>query len=241
MRSRKLLGRKFQSIMHRPLRRKKEARELKKSLLFSAERKPFRGGPSTSSGPKYGGGQYRSPLAGLYDSRYERETSHGQPSQEVIQSSQVFNPIHTRKVKFTSKRPTDKEGEGFGREKTHTRGSNSARNHKLRFRGSCPGDRISKPRGKVSEIPNKLLKDNSGPTILKYISGVELEFDRTPIQKQGIKNPHFSVLERENIDLEIGKLLEKGAIEEVSPEEGQFVGHLFLREKKSEGSVPYST
>ena len=223
--------------MHRSLRRKKEARELKKSLLFSAERKPFRGGPSNSSGPKYGGGQYRSPLAGLYDSRYEGKYSQDQPSQEVTQSSQVFSSKYTRKVKFTSKKPNQKEGGGSGRESKHARGSNSARDQTLRFRGPCPRDRISKSRGKVSKIPNKLAKINSRSHDIKIHFRGRIGVRQNPSTETRDKKPTLQCPGKGKHRFGNRETVRKGSYRESEPR-GRTVCRSFVLERKEEPGVP---
>ena len=161
MRSRKLLGRKFQSFMHRSLKRKREVRELKKSLFLSTDKKPFRGGPSTTSGQKYGEGQYRSPLAGLYDSRYERKNNQEKSSQESTQVNQMFGTNYASMVSFTNNNPTNKKGGGFGRKCKVAKGLNSSRDNKLRFWGPCRTNKIPKTRGQVGGGESKELGENN--------------------------------------------------------------------------------
>ena len=91
LRGRKLLGTKFQKIVKKSLKKRNDAKELKRSL-DSTERKPFQNRPSTSI--QFEGrrpNEYRSPLAGLYEPnrRYEQnrqgdsQASVNTPSQET--------------------------------------------------------------------------------------------------------------------------------------------------------------
>ena len=97
MKSKKLLGSKFQRIIQKTIKKKREARELKRDLLFSSQaNKPFRSGPSSHD--KAGGGQqqrrnqqdfkYRSPLQGLYQGNGRYESSQGVVKQTIDPFSQ---------------------------------------------------------------------------------------------------------------------------------------------------------
>ena len=79
----------------------------------------------------------------------------------------------------------------------------------------------------------KITKD---PVILNFVSGVQLEFLEEPIQTHPLINPKYNLVEKQNIYEEVRKLLEKGAIEIAQPVEGQYMGNLFLRNKKAGAS-----
>ena len=92
-----------------------------------------------------------------------------------------------------------------------------------------------KPGGRLKLFRKNWGKITKGPQILSYVSGVELEFTKKPFRKLPPNSPKFGLKEQENIEVELEKLLKKGAIKQVQPMENQFVGNLFLREKKSGG------
>ena len=65
------------------------------------------------------------------------------------------------------------------------------------------------------------------------MSGYKIEFISEPFQ---VKKPHgtaFSVEEKKLIDLEVQKMLQKGAIRRASFNPRQFVSNLFIIPKKS--------
>ena len=75
------------------------------------------------------------------------------------------------------------------------------------------------------------------PFVLSMVKGVELDFLHTPVQSHypGCLVPDH---EKELVDIEISKLLQKGVIEEVDPCEGQFILNIFLRPKKNGSMRP---
>ena len=69
--------------------------------------------------------------------------------------------------------------------------------------------------------------------VLQAVSGYKIEFICEPFQ---VRKPHgiaFSVKEKKFIDLEVQKMLQKGAIRCVSFNPRQFVSNLFIIPKKS--------
>lgn len=60
------------------------------------------------------------------------------------------------------------------------------------------------------------------------LEGYKIPFIQTPVQKLPAKNRNLSYNDEKIIELEIKKLLEKGAIEECIPCENQFVSRFFL-------------
>ena len=76
------------------------------------------------------------------------------------------------------------------------------------------------------------------PYVLSQVSGVSLEFQANPVQSKEPRVPKFNKKEMSNINLEVNKMLKQGVIEQTNPSEDQFVGHLFLRPKKSGGFRP---
>ena len=70
--------------------------------------------------------------------------------------------------------------------------------------------------------------------ILDYVKGVKIEFDNFPVL---YNHPivRFSDPEHKLIDLEMGKFLSSGIIEEVTHCSGEYISHIFSVPKKSEG------
>ena len=67
--------------------------------------------------------------------------------------------------------------------------------------------------------------------ILSCVEGYKLEFDSTPPQKSHSFQPKFSVEESIAIDSELVRLLHIGAIERCDHEQGEFISHIFARQK----------
>ena len=65
-----------------------------------------------------------------------------------------------------------------------------------------------------------------------------IDWVSTPVQVREPFTPKFSGTECHNLDLEIQKMLAKGAITISSQEQGQFVSHLYLRPKKDRSQRP---
>lgn len=70
------------------------------------------------------------------------------------------------------------------------------------------------------------------PLILTQVRGVQLDLITPPVQRKPPNWPPSSPSEQVLMDTEIQKLLDKGAIIQTSPTNGQFLSHLFLRKKK---------
>ena len=87
--------------------------------------------------------------------------------------------------------------------------------------------------GKVSTCLNKWQELTSDTWILQTVSGYHIEFFHQPFQEFLPKLPNWSVEQSECISKEIDNLLQKGAIVQVVPEQGQFLSNLFLVQKKN--------
>jgi ribonuclease HI len=80
----------------------------------------------------------------------------------------------------------------------------------------------------------KLTQDR---VILNMVTGCPIPFAQSPSPTTTF-TPKFSLEETKLITQEVQAMIEKGAIIEVSPRDDQFVGHIFLREKKDGGQRP---
>lgn len=73
----------------------------------------------------------------------------------------------------------------------------------------------------------------SDPIILRYVTGVKIEFKSNIMPQQHYRRPSmFNVKESAIVQSEIDKLITKGVIVPSSPEMGDFVSTIFLRPKK---------
>ena len=68
--------------------------------------------------------------------------------------------------------------------------------------------------------------------ILDIVSGYQLDFSEIPHQQKPPTPFNLSEEEERLVDLEVEKLLRKGAIEEVEPCENQFLSNIFTIPKK---------
>lgn len=91
--------------------------------------------------------------------------------------------------------------------------------------------------GRVKAFAANWERITQDPTILKMAIGCPIPFDHTPRQGSGF-SPRFSREQTLLISKEINDLLLKGAIVETQESQGQFVGHIFLREKKDGSQRP---
>ena len=78
----------------------------------------------------------------------------------------------------------------------------------------------------------------SDPWVLQTTKGYHLELTELPRQSRDPFWPKFSQVQRRQLDVEIQKLLNKGAIERAVESSGQFLSFLFLREKKDGSQRP---
>ena len=69
------------------------------------------------------------------------------------------------------------------------------------------------------------------------VKGLEIDWLQTPPPSFS-KGPKFSIIQMQEIDSEVSKMLEKQAIEPVNPTPGQVVSHLFLAPKKDGSKRP---
>ncbi|CAC5414483.1 unnamed protein product [Mytilus coruscus] len=74
--------------------------------------------------------------------------------------------------------------------------------------------------------------------ILQIVQGYKLEFYTLPLQRQPPQYPMFNREQKDSLNQEIQKLLEKGAIQPVHQEQIQFLSCMFLVPKKDEGNRP---
>ena len=74
--------------------------------------------------------------------------------------------------------------------------------------------------------------------ILDIVSGYQLDFSEIPHQQKPPTPFNLSEEEERLVDLEVEKLLRKGAIEEVEPCENQFLSNIFTIPKKGEERRP---
>ena len=75
------------------------------------------------------------------------------------------------------------------------------------------------------------------PYVLDIVKGLKIDFFQEPPQKKEF-NPIFSKAQKQQITMEVSKMLEKKAAQIVDPSQGQFVSHIFLATKKSGGVRP---
>ncbi|CAC5413118.1 unnamed protein product [Mytilus coruscus] len=74
--------------------------------------------------------------------------------------------------------------------------------------------------------------------ILQIVQGYKLEFYTLPLQRQLPQYPMFNREQKDYLNQEIQKLLEKGAIQPVHQEQTQFLSCMFLVPKKDGGNRP---
>ena len=71
--------------------------------------------------------------------------------------------------------------------------------------------------------------------ILNVIAGIEIPFESLPTQINAPPQIRCSDIEKQAVNHEIHKFIEKGIVHEVSPCEGQYISQIFSRPKKSGG------
>jgi len=76
------------------------------------------------------------------------------------------------------------------------------------------------------------------PFVLSTIAGVKLVFNSHPVRASMPRDFGMSDDEKRLVDKEIQGMIEKGAVIEVQPCEGQFVSNIFLRPKKNGSMRP---
>ena len=74
--------------------------------------------------------------------------------------------------------------------------------------------------------------------VLKMIEGVPIPFVEPPRQAKAPSHTFHNQLERPVIEQEIAEMLQKGAIQVVSPLKGEFISTVFLVKKKDGGNRP---
>jgi hypothetical protein len=85
--------------------------------------------------------------------------------------------------------------------------------------------------GSISSHVNQWLKITRDPWIIAMVQGVSIPLDFLPCQDWVPFPYRLSVSERPIMDREVQKLLDKGVVEEVEHEEGEFISSVFLRPK----------
>ena len=208
MKSKRLLGKKFQQIVAASLKRKKQARELKQSIFKApAEKKPFRQGPSD----RYKGaeGQQRSPLAGVYNDRYEnsfsQECSDNKSRQECSentrnQGNNKDRKKPTNKTLFGLKRKGETSISTVPKQSQSTKSSKSSketsrkhtgppRNIKLKLGWNKQPNTVPKTRGSTETIPKKLEENNERPDHSKLRLGGRNRILKTSGTKEPSQRP----------------------------------------------------
>ncbi len=96
--------------------------------------------------------------------------------------------------------------------------------------------------GKIGGLVKKTLKNwekiTTDKTILNMVKGCTIQFIGTPPTNLKTHQSRFSNQERQLITTEVEEMKRKGAIAEVSPTSGQFLGHIFLRPKRDGSQRP---
>ena len=92
------------------------------------------------------------------------------------------------------------------------------------------------PGGRLSHYISNWRLITNDPWVLQIVQGYQIEWLSKPVQKQYPFTPKYSKHQTHQIDIEVRKLLVKGAIVETEETQDQFVGHLFLTPKK-DGSM----
>ena len=96
----------------------------------------------------------------------------------------------------------------------------------------------SSPAGRLQFFSHEWQKLTSDQVILSYVTGCKIEFQDTPVQLSMPTPIPFNQAERGVMDIEIGKLLEKGVIRTSVREHGEYVSNIFTRPKKNGSHRP---
>ena len=92
--------------------------------------------------------------------------------------------------------------------------------------------------GRLQFFLENWLKVTRDHYIIQLVKGYKLELESQPFQNHSPGQPSFSSKEKMALDKEVNKLVEKRAIEIVSPMSNQFISHMFLVPKKDGGMRP---
>jgi len=87
--------------------------------------------------------------------------------------------------------------------------------------------------GRIKFFTQNWRKISNDPEIIQITQGYRIDFETTPHQRRPMASPRFSPKEQTLIDIEVAEMLKKGAISIAETSDNQFVGHVFLREKKN--------
>ena len=89
--------------------------------------------------------------------------------------------------------------------------------------------------GRVQVCSQNWARITTDPWILDTVQGYQLELESIPVQRSPPPGLHLSPQECNLIQNEIEKLIQKGAVSQVDPMQGQFISQIFVVPKK-EGS-----
>ena len=92
--------------------------------------------------------------------------------------------------------------------------------------------------GRVALAVGNWERITQDPEVLRMIMGCPIPFIETPPPNPTGFQPRFSAAETTLLHVEVSKLMAKGAIVPVETVPDQFVGHLFLRQKKDGSQRP---
>ncbi|KAL7286935.1 hypothetical protein TKK_0018878 [Trichogramma kaykai] len=94
-------------------------------------------------------------------------------------------------------------------------------------------DNVSVIAGRLRLFVHKRNSITKDKTVLSWLTGYHIRFDKNPVQKHEPKERLWSNDEKPKVSNLINELINKGAIEPCAFEENQFVSDIFLRPKSS--------
>ena len=93
--------------------------------------------------------------------------------------------------------------------------------------------------GRIKQCLENWEKITQDRNILEVVKGYRIEWIQTPVLGNKSFSPKFSKQETDQINVEVGKMIEKNAIVDITMVgEEVFLSHIFLREKKDGGFRP---
>ena len=92
--------------------------------------------------------------------------------------------------------------------------------------------------GRLKKFQNNWEKLTQDPKILKVVSGYDIQFSVLPKQNKPPHATRLSTQQRKMMKTEVGEMLMKGAIKQVTNTRGQFLSNIFLVIKKYGGNRP---
>ena len=87
--------------------------------------------------------------------------------------------------------------------------------------------------GRLTWFLRNWQKLTSDPWVLNVVSGYQIDWSAKPHQMPSMHMPNYSEIENKHLSQEVDEMMMKSVIEVAEPEKDQFVGHIFLRQKKS--------